>query len=456
MEYKLRSILSKAVNYLVNKSSSQGNWEDVRSTALVLFAFGETINEQNISKESLALVHEIQKNSKSWLSGQARREERGLSWNSETWDTAYSILALSGDEKYSERVNLAINWLQSQKCDQTNSWYEEVWETTLALIAIVRYENSLENSRLRENKWIDKTLIWICSFPKTEDGKYLTTHYSSFLIWLSAELIESNYPLTIAMKQLLEVSDEAYSWFQNKKFDSQYLWSSYIFSNSYSIYAISKYSRLRNKLLNIDLISIVNWYEHQQSKNGCFEDYEDTALSIIALSSLLETFENNTFEQIRLNPIKHNASNLNGFIGYCGKSKGIALIIKENIQHHLSNLNLFDWNWDFVAGNILFSEIDRISRQSNFAIFLITKDDLIEKEDGTITAAPRDNVVFEVGYFSAKLGFNKTILIVEQGTKIPSDWGGIIYFSFKDQDSMSNVILNLIRHLKNIELHDKN
>lgn len=450
MELKIRNLLQKVVNFLVNKNSSQGNWEDVRSTAVVLFALSEVLKEDNVTIETRHIINDIIENSKSWLSGQARREERGISWSSEIWDTSLSIIALLGDERYLDKINLAINWLKSQKCHNNNSWYDEIWETSLALIAIIKYESSLGSNKIKDNIWIDTSLDWLCSFPVDRNGKYITPHYSAFILWLISVLKESNYPKTNSFENLIKLGEQIYNWFQDQTLRDN-LWSSYIFSNSYSLYALSKYAKINNKSLSIDLKDITGWFIERQSQNGCYEDYEDSALAILALSGVLENIEDNNFAKIAITLENQLNEKISCFIGYCGKSKGTALIVKEHINYHLPNIKVFDWNWDFITGNILLSEIDRICNKSDLAIFLITKDDLIFNNDSNISA-PRDNVVFEVGYFSARLGFNKTILLVEQGTKIPSDWGGILYFSFTSIESIPGIILGISRHLTNIGL----
>ena len=52
-------------------------------------------------------------------------------------------------------------------------------------------------------------------------------------------------------------------------------------------------------------------------------------------------------------------------------------------------------------------------------------------EDGNEEGQPRPNVMFELGWFAGKYGRSRTLMIVKQGTKIPSDLYGIqvIYFN---------------------------
>jgi predicted nucleotide-binding protein len=51
-------------------------------------------------------------------------------------------------------------------------------------------------------------------------------------------------------------------------------------------------------------------------------------------------------------------------------------------------------------------------------------------------AAPRDNVVFEAGYFTAAKGRDRVLIIREEGAKMPADLGGNIYLSLANRDDI--------------------
>ena len=69
---------------------------------------------------------------------------------------------------------------------------------------------------------------------------------------------------------------------------------------------------------------------------------------------------------------------------------------------------------------------------NQMCIFLFTKDDAIEGNEKK--AAPRDNVVFEAGYFAAAKGRERVLIILEEGAKMPADLGGNIYLSLSDRN----------------------
>ena len=54
-------------------------------------------------------------------------------------------------------------------------------------------------------------------------------------------------------------------------------------------------------------------------------------------------------------------------------------------------------------------------------------------------AAPRDNVVFEAGYFMHAVGKERTLIIREEGAKMPADVGGAIYLDLKDRNNTASI-----------------
>ena len=100
-------------------------------------------------------------------------------------------------------------------------------------------------------------------------------------------------------------------------------------------------------------------------------------------------------------------------------------------------MNVRNWEIDFSAAGIIIDEIETASKLCSVGIFLFTKDDLLEGND--MKAAPRDNVVFEAGYFVAAKGREKVLIILEEGAKMPADLGGNIYLSIKDRNNTQTV-----------------
>jgi predicted nucleotide-binding protein len=82
------------------------------------------------------------------------------------------------------------------------------------------------------------------------------------------------------------------------------------------------------------------------------------------------------------------------------------------------------------------------------AVFLVTKDDILIQTSGNVADSPRDNIIFEIGYFAARLGIKYTLLVVEAGAKTPSDWGGLLHIPLHDRNNLADVNLKLYDTLK--------
>lgn len=124
------------------------------------------------------------------------------------------------------------------------------------------------------------------------------------------------------------------------------------------------------------------------------------------------------------------------FLGYCGSSKGTAANIKRYLTGDLKT-SVLDWYEDFPPAGSILDRIRDAARRSSFGIFLFTKDDKIESP--AETAAPRDNVVFEAGFFAHAKGKDRVLIIREEGSKMPADLGGDIYAPLIDRADITNV-----------------
>lgn len=118
------------------------------------------------------------------------------------------------------------------------------------------------------------------------------------------------------------------------------------------------------------------------------------------------------------------------FLGYCSESRETAQAIHLFLTDK-ARLKVLNWEMDFSAGATILDEIERAARLCSAGIFLFTKDDALEV--GTEHAAPRDNVVFEAGYFASARGRDRVLIIREEGAKMPADLGGNIYLTLADK-----------------------
>jgi predicted nucleotide-binding protein len=128
------------------------------------------------------------------------------------------------------------------------------------------------------------------------------------------------------------------------------------------------------------------------------------------------------------------------FLGYCSKARPTANAINLFLKN--CGATVFDWT-EFSGGGNILDEIEKASASCSAGIFLFTNDDYL-KDDATEKllvdrAAPRDNVVFEAGYFTQAKGRERVLIIRQEGVKMPADVGGTIYLPLKDPDDIKPI-----------------
>ncbi len=454
LKEELLDTLSSALINLLNERNKFGNWGDVRSTGLALWAINESlVFPDAIPKRLPHLLKEVDLTT-CWLSEQARQEDVGFSWESEAWDTSLAVVALSFDDRYKDRIDQATHWLREIKDSHTGVWYDEIWETTLSTVAQIRSERIRKGPLPQQRwSWIEKILKWMSSIPSKQSGEYVCPHYSGFLVWLLGEIKGSRTVSQVMKTQTFQVFEEktnaALSWLLSSLDNSEtLLWSPYTFSNSYIVIAISA----AQEKMRIDHIErIVHWFKDHQGTGGGFEDVEDTSLAILALAALFRQigFDKQALA-MRLSSLvtDNQIVRRSCFIGYSSQASHIAMELKEHISRVFPMVSVIDWKWDFELGQVLYEEIKRACDKSHAAIFMVTKDDTQVISANSFRQTPRDNIIFEYGYFSGRIGIEKTILVVEADTKVPSDLGGILYVHMADRNNLGNVKVELEKALR--------
>jgi len=125
------------------------------------------------------------------------------------------------------------------------------------------------------------------------------------------------------------------------------------------------------------------------------------------------------------------------FLGYCGSSATTAASIKRYLLS--IGAKVLDWQNDFIPGRSILDQIEAAAARSIGGIFLFTKDDDLIDHGQRETAVPRDNVVFEAGYFIGLKGKRNVLIIRESGSKMPADLGGDIYASLTEKANIEPI-----------------
>jgi hypothetical protein len=136
------------------------------------------------------------------------------------------------------------------------------------------------------------------------------------------------------------------------------------------------------------------------------------------------------------------------FFGYSGKSASTAEAIKRFLQS--IGARVLDWQSDFIPGRTILDQIEQAAARSVAGIFLFTRDDELAAQGQAESAVPRDNVVFEAGYFTGCKGKRNVLIIREAGSKMPSDLGGDIYASLTDRTVIQPIERTLLAFIEAI------
>jgi predicted nucleotide-binding protein len=102
-------------------------------------------------------------------------------------------------------------------------------------------------------------------------------------------------------------------------------------------------------------------------------------------------------------------------------------------------------------GRTVIEKLEHYGRDTNFAIVLLTADDEGRLRGSSDEPLPRgrQNVVLELGYFMARLGRSRVVLLYESDVELPSDMTGVVYTRL---DSAGGWKLTLARELQAAEI----
>src|SRR5262249_2475318 len=107
------------------------------------------------------------------------------------------------------------------------------------------------------------------------------------------------------------------------------------------------------------------------------------------------------------------------FLGYSTQADEIG----DRLGKYLRGLGLQAYDWhDFPASQTIWDSIQEAIHFTRCGVFLFMADDKLQSR--VREYAPRDNVVYEAGYFAGARGRERTLIIRETGAKVPTDLGG--------------------------------
>jgi hypothetical protein len=128
------------------------------------------------------------------------------------------------------------------------------------------------------------------------------------------------------------------------------------------------------------------------------------------------------------------------FIGSSSEELSIAEKVRDQLN---PNFDVTIWNekvWDtavFKINQNFLADLLKASLQFDFGILIGTTDDKVIFR-GEEIMQPRDNVIFELGLFTGRLGTSKCAFLIEKDVKLLSDFKGLTLANF-DRTSTSSL-----------------
>ena len=124
------------------------------------------------------------------------------------------------------------------------------------------------------------------------------------------------------------------------------------------------------------------------------------------------------------------------FLGFCSGAAGFAAQVEQVLSR--AGATVHNWAMDFGVGMSILEEIEASRARCGRAVFVFSEDDPLKGTNGQ--AAPRDNVVFEAGFFISAKGPRNCLIIRVGDAKMPADLGGAIYLTVPSKDDGTSSI----------------
>lgn len=130
----------------------------------------------------------------------------------------------------------------------------------------------------------------------------------------------------------------------------------------------------------------------------------------------------------------------------------IAECIRAGLQHEDAVVEIWSDDHIFPPGGYPIEALERGVNEADLGIAIAQPDDLVRSRDRS-APTPRDNVIFELGFFMSRLGRARTLLLVPRAedVKLPSDFKGLtplFYVAPGPGDEPSTVLGPVIYQIK--------
>jgi predicted nucleotide-binding protein len=239
--------------------------------------------------------------------------------------------------------------------------------------------------------------------------------------------------------------------------------------------AMDHYSERKCRIIPI-ILEICDWHKQPYGKFSALPthgkpiaEWESENLAFSAIGNAIQKVLDNGYEQIVLPPLapiarrqaNHSVVQSDNPIvslltvvqpeeggetmNTISMPSGKTLIIHGHADQNRLELSDFIQNKLGLSKPVVMGETDtfgltlpekfeRLASQVEFAIALVTPDDLGKTASETdLKSRARQNVLIEIGWFWGRLGRGRVLLLVKGRVEIPSDLQGLEYYSFADK-----------------------
>jgi hypothetical protein len=124
----------------------------------------------------------------------------------------------------------------------------------------------------------------------------------------------------------------------------------------------------------------------------------------------------------------------------------VKAILENDFEVTIWNDNVWDTSIFKINQNFL-ADLLKASLQFDFGILLGTSDDKVMFR-GQEMLQPRDNVLFELGLFTGRLGTSKCAFLIDKEIKLPSDFNGLTLARFDKNDETT--LVNSVNQVSNL------
>lgn len=207
-------------------------------------------------------------------------------------------------------------------------------------------------------------------------------------------------------------------------------------SDSGAVHLPTEYNHYEGALAHTLGLPMLVFVQQDVLRRVVFDNTYKGFVGVISSDANRDWFRSDAFRT----PFEHWKRELENrrdiFLGYCSTSTQTAIALKRFLK--ASGRTVLDWRTDFKPARFILSQIEEAAARCSAGIFLFTPADQLAA-GGEDKAVPRDNVLFEAGYFINSKGKDRVLIVRQAGAKMPADLGGDIYAFLKSSGSIASI-----------------